>query len=99
MIKLVDLLLEEYPKGKYIPLDSEEKKKAQQDLFNLIDTAYSSIGGHVKFKQPSDIMDPKLEFWRAADLDEDPELDVVYFGKKTPFGVKHTGIAHDRDSQ
>ena len=95
MIKLVDLLLEDFPKGQYVPLDDKEKKQAQQDLFNLIDNAYASIGGHVKFKSPSDVMDPELEFWRAADLDDDPELDVVYFGKKTPFGVKHTGIGHD----
>jgi len=95
MIKLVDLLLEDYPKGKYIPLDGEEKKKAQQDLFDLIGNAYSSIGGHLKFKSPADILDPGVEFWRAADLDDDPELDVVYFGKITPFGVKHTGIGHD----
>lgn len=95
MIKLIDLLLEEFPKGKYIPLDGEEKKKAQQDLFDLIDNAYKDIGGHVKFQQPSDVMDPELDFWRAADIDDDPELDVVYFGKKTPFGVKHTGFGHD----
>jgi len=30
-----------------------------------------------------------------ADIDADPEIDVVYFGKKTPFGIKHTGIGHD----
>ena len=95
MISLIELLLEDFPKGKYIPLDGEEKEKAQQDLFDLIDNAYSSIGGHVKFKQPSDIMDPKVQYWRAADLDDDPELDVVYFGKVTPSGVKHTGIGHD----
>ena len=95
MIKLVDLLLEDYPKGEYIPLDGEEKKKAQQDLFDLIDNAYSNIGGHLKFKSPTDILDPEVGFWRAADIDDDPELDVVYFGKITPFGVKHTGIGHD----
>jgi len=95
MIKLVDLLLEDYPKGEYIPLDGEEKKQAQQDLFDLISNAYKSIGGHVKFKQPSDVLDPELQYWRAADLDDDPELDVVYFGKVTPFGIKHTGIGHD----
>ena len=95
MIKLVDLLLEDYPKGQYIPLDGKEKELAQKDLFDLIDNAYKSIGGHVKFQQPSDVMDPELEFWRAADLDDDPDLDVVYFGKQTPFGVKHTGIGHD----
>jgi len=97
MIKLVDLLLEDFPKGQYVPLGDEEKKQAQQDLFDLIDNAYASIGGHVKFKKPSDVMDPELEFWKAADIDDDPELDVVYFGKKTPFGTKHTGIGHDGD--
>ena len=97
MIKLVDLLLEDYPKGQYIPLDGKEKEQAQKDLFDLISNAYASIGGHVKFKQPSDIMDPELQYWRAADLDDDPELDVVYFGKVTPSGVKHTGIGHDGD--
>jgi hypothetical protein len=95
MIKLVDLLLEDYPKGQYVPLDGKEKEQAQKDLFDLIDNAYKSIGGHVKFKSPSDVMDPELQFWRAADLDDDPELDVVYFGKVTPYGVKHTGIGHD----
>ena len=95
MIKLVDLLLEDFPKGQYVPLDDKEKKQAQKDLFDLIDNAYKSIGGHVKFKKPSDVMDPELQFWRAADLDDDPELDVVYFGKVTPYGVKHTGIGHD----
>ena len=95
MIKLVDLLFEEYPKGKYVPLDDKEKEQAKEDLFDLIQTAYAPIGGHVKFKSPDDIFDPELQYWRAADIDDDPELDVVYFGKKTPFGVKHTGIGHD----
>ena len=35
MIKLVDLLLEDYPKGQYIPLDDKEKELAQKDLFDL----------------------------------------------------------------
>ena len=95
MIKLIDILLEEYPKGKYIPLEGEELNKAKQDLFDLIQNAYSSIGGHLKISSPDDILDPDTNFWRAADLDDDPELDVVYFGKITPIGIKHTGIGHD----
>ena len=91
----MDLLEEKYPKGKYIPLDGDEKNEAMSALFGLIDNAYKDIGGHVKFKSPNDVLDPELEFWRAADLDDDPELDVVYFGKMTPSGVKHTGIGHD----
>ena len=92
MIKLMDLLEEKYPKGKYIPLDDDEKNEAMNALFDLIDNAYKGIGDHVKFKSPSDVLDPELTFWRAADLDDDPELDVVYFGKNTPAGIKHTGI-------
>tara|TARA_B100001093_G_scaffold472207_1_gene495159 strand:- start:597 stop:1157 length:561 start_codon:yes stop_codon:yes gene_type:complete len=95
MIKLVDILMENYPKGKYIPLGDEEKQVAKQDLFDLIQNAYKDIGGHVKFSDAEDVMDHDLQFWRAADLDDDPELDVVYFGKITPSGVKHTGIGHD----
>jgi len=95
MIKLVDLLLEDYPKGQYIPLDDKEKQQVKQDLFDLIQNAYKDIGGHVKFKSPDDVMDSGVQYWRAADLDDDPELDVVYFGKVTPFGIKHTGIGHD----
>ena len=95
MIKLMDLLEEKYPKGKYIPLDAEEKKEAQQNLYDLISNAYSSIGGHVKFQSPSDIVDPEFDYWRAADLDDDPELDVVYFGKYANMGKKFSGIGHD----
>tara|TARA_R110001583_G_scaffold6947_7_gene34743 strand:+ start:1234 stop:1797 length:564 start_codon:yes stop_codon:yes gene_type:complete len=95
MIKLIDILLEEYPKGKYIPLEGEELNKAKQDLFDLIQNAYKSIGGHLKMNSPDDVLDPDTNFWRAADIDEDPELDVVYFGKITPIGIKHTGIGHD----
>ena len=87
--------MENYPKGKYIPLGDEEKQVAKQDLFDLIQNAYKDIGGHVKFSDADDVMDHDLQFWRAADLDADPELDVVYFGKITPSGIKHTGIGHD----
>ena len=61
----------------------------------MIQTAYAPIGGHLKFKSPDDIKDPDLKYWKMADIDADPEIDVVYFGKKTPFGIKHTGIGHD----
>jgi hypothetical protein len=95
MIKLIDLLFEDFPKGKYISLKGEELVQAKQDLFNLIQTAYKDVGGHLNFKSPENILDPDIDFWRAADLDEDPGLDVVYFGKKTSFGNKHTGMGHD----
>ena len=85
----------DFPKNKYIEPTDSEKDKLKQTLFDLISTAYAPLGGHLKFKSPEDIGDPELKYWKMADVDSDPDLDVVYFGKKTPFGIKHTGIGHD----
>ena len=95
-LSLTNLMKElELPKGKYVKLNTTDVDATKEELFNLIQTAYASIGGHLKFKSPQDVKNPDLKFWTAADIDEDPEIDVVYFGKKTPFGIKHTGIGHD----
>ena len=96
MIKLKNILKEfDIPKNTYVDLDDKDKDELKQTLYDLISTAYAPLGGHLKFKSPADIADPELKFWKAADVDDDPEIDIVYFGKKTPFGVKHTGMGHD----
>ena len=96
MIKLKDIIKEfEYPKGKYVTPSASDLEDVKQTLFDLISNAYAPIGGHVKFKSPDDVKDPDLTYWMVADIDADPEIDVVYFGKKTSFGIKHTGIGHD----
>jgi len=96
MIKLKDLLSElELPKGKYVAPSRDDLEDIKQVLFDLIQNAYAPIGGHLKIKSPDDITDPDLSYWKVADIDGDPEIDVTYFGKKTPLGVKHTGIGHD----
>lgn len=99
MIKLLDILLErEYPKGEYVQVtDRKELEDLQSQLFDLIQNAYASIGGHFKFKSPSDVMDPELTYWKVADVDSDPEIDVTTFGKTTKHGIKHTGLGHDGD--
>ena len=85
-----------YPKNKYVQVtDKSELKSLQDQIFDLIQTAYSSIGGHVKFKSPSDVLDPELTYWKVADVDDDPEIDVTTFGKNTSKGIKHTGLGHD----
>ena len=85
-----------YPKNKYVQVTDKSELKALQDqIFDLIQTAYSSIGGHVKFKSPSDVLDPELTYWKVADVDDDPEIDVTTFGKNTSKGIKHTGLGHD----
>ena len=101
MIKLKDLLKEvesvlNAPKGTYVKLeDPKEKKRLSQNLYDLIQNAYKDIGGHHDFTSPDSIMAPDLTFWVAADIDADPEADVTMYGKKTPHGIKYTGIGHD----
>ena len=60
MIKLIDILLEEYPKGQYIPLGDEEKQQAQQDLFDLISmgtmlSTFMILAGVIIFLKKDDI--------------------------------------------
>jgi len=39
-----------------------------------------------------------LNYWEAADIDYDPEVDVVVFGRKTKFGFKISGWGHDGEN-
>jgi len=99
MLKLIDILLEkEYPQGRYIQVtDKKELKDLKGRIFNLIQNAYASIGGHVKFQSPEDVLDSELKYWKVANLDDDPDIDVTTFGKTTKHGIKHTGMGHDGD--
>ena len=88
----------DYPKNKWIQVtDRKEIEDLKDNLFQLIKTAYANIGGHFSFKSPEDVLDPELDFWKVADLDQDPEIDVTTFGYYTPHGIKHTGMGHDGD--
>ena len=99
-MKLIDLLKElDLPKGKYVEPTSADVDDLKSDLYKLVANAYAPIGGHLKYSNPESMKDPNLKFWRVADIDADPEIDVVYFGKQTPFGVKHTGMGHDGDRE
>ena len=99
MIKLIDILLEkEYPQGRYIQVtDPKELEDLKGRIFDLVQNAYAPIGGHIKIKSPEDVLDSELTYWKVADVDEDPEIDVTTFGKNTKYGIKHTGIGHDGD--
>lgn len=100
MIKLKNILneIQGFPKGDYVKINgTAQLQQIKQDIFDLIQTAYKPIGGHLNFKTPDDVLDPDITFWKAADIDADPELDVVYFGKETAFGIKHAGLGHDGD--
>jgi hypothetical protein len=88
-------------KGKWEKIDIKKLTKfdierLEPEFYELIQTAYAPIGGHVNFKSPKDIFaDKEIDFWQGIDLDNEPDLDVIVFGKKTKYGIKLTGVGHD----
>ena len=90
----------EAEKGKWVDIPADdfdhdpENIDLTDEVFKLIDTAYSKIGGHFDFQNPSHVPGA-ADVWMGVDLDDDPDLDAVRFGKTKPHGVKLTGTGHD----
>ena len=84
-----------YPKNEYIQLSNEDIHDFKEDIFNIINSSYAYIGGHIEFQKPDDIVNSDLNFWIGADIDADPEVDTIIGGKKTNFGTKLTASAQD----
>jgi len=84
-----------YPKNEYIQLSNDDIYDFKEDIFNIINSSYAYIGGHIEFQKPDDIVNSDLNFWIGADIDEDPEVDTIIGGKKTNFGTKLTASAQD----
>jgi hypothetical protein len=99
-MKLIDLLERDFAdiakkKNRWIEaLSRGDLDDIKENLFVLIDGAYGAIGGHVKIRNVNDILNPKMTYWEAIDLDEDPDADAVLFGKQS-HGIKISGIGHD----
>lgn len=81
-------------KGKWVEIGNE-KDKIKNNLYDLVTTAYSFDNGHVSVPSPDSVTN--LQYWRAADIDEDPLADVVIFGRTSGSGVKISGIGHNGD--
>lgn len=88
-------------KGQWEPIPAQTLVKNQHtspsidtELFDLIDTTYSYIGGHVDFRRPSDLP-ANHTIWYGTDVDGDKEPDATVFGKRNHAGVKWTGLASD----
>ena len=97
MIKLIDLLNEiDLPKGEWVTIPSSELKKYSKEIFNLISTAYSPIGGHPNYKSPDNITGRESGAeYEVIDFDDDPELDALSVTKQKPSGNKFTATGHD----
>jgi hypothetical protein len=84
-----------YPKNKWVKLSLKDRRNFKHDLYDIINLAYTDIGGHVRITAPNDIINDKnLTFWTAVDIDKDPNADVVIFSRKSN-GYKISGWGHD----
>jgi len=70
-------------------------KDLSQELFDLIEPTYRSIGGHANIKSPKDIPGKKIDNWFAVDIDDDPEPDIVIGTKNKKGGSKSVVSASD----
>jgi ribosomal protein L28 len=83
-------------KQEWIELAPENRENLKKEIWELVDNAYSTLGGHVRIMKEDDVLNDKdLTFWTAVDIDQDPYCDVVIFGKKNQYGNKISGWGHD----
>ena len=92
-------LLEELPKGQWVDLDKKETEEYAGDIFDLINTAYASIGGNLNYNSARDVTGAEGDAdYEVIDIDDDPEIDAVIISKKKESGKKLSAIGHDNTS-
>jgi hypothetical protein len=62
-------------------------QSVKKDVHDIIQMSYKNIGGHPTLNSGGSLED-KYDTWAVADVDEDPEPDVVYLGSKNKRGIK-----------
>lgn len=62
--------------------------------FDLVSTAYAPIGGHLNINEPDDLLNEGTTFY-FADIDKDPEADVLQVSKRKKAGLKMSAVGHD----
>lgn len=91
-------LLEEegFEKNSWEYLTDEEKEKYSQEIFDLINNAYSDIGGNPNYQSPSNVAGSEGDAnYLVIDLDDDPEFDAVIVDKSKSSGTKAAAMGHD----
>ncbi len=87
-----------YPKNIFVNLKSKDLKEYENEIFDLIQTAYSEKGGNFEIQKPADLRNTDLDYWIAIDRDEDPDADIVMGGKDKEHGTKMTMMGQDGSS-
>jgi hypothetical protein len=89
-------LLEELPKDQWVDLNKKETEEYSGDIFDLINTAYASIGGNLNYSSANDVTGTQGDSdYEVIDIDDDPEIDAVIVSKKKEAGNKITAMGHD----
>ncbi len=89
-------LLEELPKDQWVDLDKKETEEFSGDIFDLINTAYASIGGNLNYTSADDVTGAQGDSnYEVIDIDDDPEIDAVIVSKKKEAGNKIAAMGHD----
>ena len=94
-IKTFEKFAKYFPKDKWVELSEVDRGNLKKEIWELVDNAYKSIGGHVRIINPNSVIDDKeLSFWKAINIDNEPDPDAVIFARKN-FGYKISGWGHD----
>lgn len=84
---------------KWFEVKPEDYADVEDDFFQLIQTAYKEVGGHVKIKDPDDVFTSGWNYWVAVDIDADIDVEIVKGYKVTQFGYKSAVVGHDGSKQ
>ncbi len=85
-----------FDKNQWVNLTKDEQDEFADEIFNLINTAYSSIGGNPNYKSSSDVIGNETDAtYMVIDLDDDPDFDAVKVSKTKGAGNKSVAIGHD----
>jgi hypothetical protein len=89
-------LKEDLPKGKWVDLDDVEQSEYAENIFDLIKTAYASIGGHSNYTSPTDVVGSEGDAdYEVINLDDDPDIEAVSVSKSKQSGNKFVATGHD----
>ena len=92
-------LRENFTKNVWLTLDKQEQDDFADDIFNLINNAYASIGGHPNYKSNLNVIGSEGDsIYSVIDLDDDPDIDAIVVDKKRAGGLKSVAMGHDGSS-
>jgi hypothetical protein len=85
---------DQYPKDSWVNINIT-RVEFSDIIEDLIKNAYKNVPGGTLEDPKKTITDQDVDYWRANDVDEDPDADAVIFGKDSVYGVKLIGMGQD----